>query len=102
MERHEQSNRPPYQFWNIRKAKSRFGDITPSPSVLAPVLIAAITPHAKDTSGHAQWLLVLISIHLAVTLGLAKAFRVESNLQDGLRPPELKSVADLTDLFITP
>ena len=54
-------------------------------SIVAPVLLASLTPFAKGENFHAQWFLILISIHLAVTLGLFKAFKVERSLSDGLK-----------------
>lgn len=53
-------------------------------SVVSSVLIAAIAPLARG-GNHGQWLLSLISVHLAVTIGLYKTFKVEKTLLEGLR-----------------
>jgi hypothetical protein len=48
------------------------------------VLIAAAAPLAKNTQ-YGHWLISLMSVHLAITIGLYKAFKVEKTLLDGLR-----------------
>ena len=51
-------------------------------SVVAPVLLAALAPLSKYD--HVEWLLSLMSIHLAITVGLYKTLRVGRTVQEGV------------------
>jgi hypothetical protein len=65
-------------------------------SVVGPVSLAAISPLAKDaaTNPHVQWFITLVSLHLAITLGLYKALRIDATLQRNV-----KSESDFYDLL---
>jgi hypothetical protein len=56
-------------------------------SVIAPIFMAALAPLTTDMASgrHISSFLSLISIHLAITLGLFKSLKIEKTLHDGLR-----------------
>jgi len=54
-------------------------------SVIAPVLLTALTPVVKHAGINTQVLLFIISLHLAITMGIYRALRVERLIQNGLK-----------------
>lgn len=56
-------------------------------SVVGPILMAALAPltTASESGRQISSFLSLISIHLAITLGLFKSLKIEKTLHDGLR-----------------
>jgi hypothetical protein len=53
-------------------------------STIDPIVLTALSTAAPTTERYARAFLTLVSLHLAITLGLYKAFRVERGSQKGL------------------
>jgi hypothetical protein len=75
--------------WNYTRDRidryQRLQTYVPVVSVVAPILLTLLAAQAKHPRHHLPELQMLVSFHLAVTLGLYKALKVEKITQDSLK-----------------